>query len=150
MSPVIPATVFRDAAERTVCRPTSHRMEVVVIAPILHAAYPLSPLQQGLLFQGLYAGPAGASSEQLIGALRHDLDVAAFQRAWQCMVERHPALRIAFHFPEPGEPVQKVQEQVILPVQQQDWSETSPEEREARLDAFLETDRQHGFDLFHG
>src|SRR5208283_5125752 len=36
------------------------------------------------------------------------------------------------------------------PVQQQDWSETSPEEREARLDAFLETDRQHGFDLFHG
>ena len=61
-------------------------------------SYPLSPMQQGMLFHSLYAPQSGMYVQQLICGLQEDLQVAAFERAWQRVVARHPALRTRFRW----------------------------------------------------
>ncbi|HJX19630.1 MAG TPA: condensation domain-containing protein, partial [Steroidobacteraceae bacterium] len=58
--------------------------------------YPLSGLQQGLLFHSLYAPQSAVYVVSVTCRLGGPLDVAAFRRAWQHVVERHAVLRTAF------------------------------------------------------
>ncbi|RMF26124.1 MAG: non-ribosomal peptide synthetase, partial [Chloroflexi bacterium] len=109
--------------------------------------YPLSPMQQGMLFHSLLAPEAGMYIEQLSCTLRGDLDVSAFTRAWQRVVDRHPILRTAFIGEGLKEPIQVVHRRVRLPIEQQDWRTLPPAEQEARLERFLEAERQRGFQL---
>ena len=55
--------------------------------------YRLSPMQEGILFHSLYAPEDGVYFEQLSCRLAGALDVDAFRRAWQWVVDRHPILR---------------------------------------------------------
>jgi hypothetical protein len=51
------------------------------------SAYPLSPMQQGMLFHSFLAPHSGGNIQQIIGTLYHELDYAVFKRAWQCVVQ---------------------------------------------------------------
>ena len=42
--------------------------------------YPLSPLQQGMLYHSLSARQPGVDIEQILCTLREELNVAAFER----------------------------------------------------------------------
>ena len=70
--------------------------------------YELSPMQQGMLFHTLYAPESGVYFEQRNCLLAGPLDVAAFKRAWQTVVERHAVLRTAFYWDEADKPLQVV------------------------------------------
>ena len=109
--------------------------------------YPLSPMQQGMLFHSLYAPESGVYVEQLSCTLRGDLDVLAFERAWQRTVERHPILRTAFVGEGLKEPVQLVHRRVTLSLKQQDWRGLDRAGQKARLQTFLQTERRRGFKL---
>ncbi|MFN6486985.1 MULTISPECIES: amino acid adenylation domain-containing protein [unclassified Nostoc] len=109
--------------------------------------YELSPMQQGMLFHTLYAPNSGVYFEQLICTLDGDLQVLAFQQAWEQVVARHPVLRTSFHWDELDKPLQVVHSKVDVPWEQQNWLGLTSEEQEKRLEAFLESDRQLGFDL---
>ncbi|HEY0735768.1 MAG TPA: amino acid adenylation domain-containing protein [Herpetosiphonaceae bacterium] len=109
--------------------------------------YPLSPLQQGMLFHSLYTPDSGEYFEQFTCTLAGHLDGAQFERAWQHVVDRHPSLRAAFIWEGPREPVQVVQRQAKLPFYHEDWQSLSVDEQETRLAALLSEDRQRGFDL---
>ncbi len=109
--------------------------------------YPLSPMQQGMLFHSLYAPESGVYFEQMSCILRGDLDVSAFEQAWQRMMERHLVLRTAFVGEGLKEPIQVVHRQVKLPLEQQDWQGLSSAEQSARLEAFLQAERCRGFVL---
>ncbi|MFZ5918976.1 MAG: amino acid adenylation domain-containing protein [Chloroflexota bacterium] len=111
--------------------------------------YPLSPMQQGMLFHSLYAPQSGVYVEQVSCKLRGDLDVSAFKRAWQQVTERHTLLRTAFVGEGLKEPVQVVHRRVDLPWEEQDWRALSEIEREAKLQLFLQQERQTGFVLSH-
>jgi len=113
----------------------------------IEAIYPLSPMQQGMLFHSLYAPKTGVYVEQLFCTLRGDLDVHAFERAWQRVLDRHGVLRTAFVWEEVDEPVQVVHQQVSLPVTHVDWRGLARPEQQARLAAFREADQRLGFDL---
>ena len=80
--------------------------------------YPLSPVQQGMLFHALYDPKAGVYLEQMTFTLHGDLNASAFQRAWQRIVERHPVLRTAFVWQGLEEPMQVVRQNVKLPWKQ--------------------------------
>ncbi|MEY4579587.1 MAG: hypothetical protein RL701_4290 [Pseudomonadota bacterium] len=90
-----------------------------IAARELVAAYPLSPLQQGMLFHSLYAGTQRADSVY-VSQLKLDvagLDPERFVRAWQGAVARHEILRTAFVELEPGAGfVQLVHRHAVLPV----------------------------------
>src|SRR5438093_1596581 len=58
-------------------------------------AYPLTPLQQGLLSHALDARP-GVYLLQMVGELREPVDAGAMRRAWQRAADRHEVLRTGF------------------------------------------------------
>src|SRR3979411_2563129 len=55
--------------------------------------YPLTPLQQGLLFHSLYEPLSTVYVTTLTCRLAGPLDVDAFQAAWASVVDRHAGLR---------------------------------------------------------
>jgi len=109
--------------------------------------YPLSPMQQGILFHSLYAPETAVYFEQLSCELQGDLDVAAFAQAWRRAVARHSILRTAFVWEEMERPLQVVYRHVELPVEEFDWRGRTPAEQRRDLAAFLTEDRRRGFDL---
>jgi len=109
--------------------------------------YPLSPLQEGILFHSLVDRQADPYFRQVSYELLGPLDAPAFERAWQAVMDRHSALRAAFVWEKRDEPRQVVFRKVKLPFEVQDWREISPDEQADRLSAFLEEDRRRGFQL---
>ncbi|WP_460207482.1 amino acid adenylation domain-containing protein [Scytonema sp. NUACC21] len=109
--------------------------------------YSLSPMQEGMLFHTLYASNSGVYFEHLNCTLKGNLNVLAFQKAWQQVVERHPVLRTAFIWEGLDEPLQVVRQHISLPWEQHDWRSLSPVEQQEQLEAFLQADRERGFDL---
>src|SRR5262249_53427951 len=61
----------------------------------IEAIFPLSPMQQGILFHTLYASEPGMYCVQWSCTLYGRLHVSAFRQAWQRIVDRHPALHTA-------------------------------------------------------
>jgi amino acid adenylation domain-containing protein/non-ribosomal peptide synthase protein (TIGR01720 family) len=107
--------------------------------------YPLTPMQEGMLFHSLLAPGGGAYVGQFMYDLKGPLDTTAFGRAWSAVVQRHPVLRTGFQWG--GERAfQVVRREVELPMRAEDWRALSEAEREARLEAFLAADREQGFE----
>ncbi|HSK77696.1 MAG TPA: amino acid adenylation domain-containing protein [Thermoanaerobaculia bacterium] len=110
--------------------------------------YPLAPAQQGML---MYLLISGAGSEvffdQFASTLAGRLDVSAWRRAWQQVVDRHPTLRTLFLWEKRDQPLQVVRRTVELPWQELDWRDLPEPEREVRWAAFLHEDAKQGFDL---
>ena len=109
--------------------------------------YPLSPMQRGMLFHALYEASSPVYFEQVSYQLRGQLNLTAFERAWQQVVDRHPVLRTSFHYKGLDEPLQMVRRKAKLPLIQEDWTELTAARQEERLKAFLIEDRARGFQL---
>ncbi|NJO98948.1 MAG: AMP-binding protein, partial [Pleurocapsa sp. CRU_1_2] len=109
--------------------------------------YPLSPLQQGILFHSLADSESGVYFEQSSLNLKGTLNVKAFHLAWQKVIKRHSILRTSFVWEDLKEPVQIVHRQVNLPWQEYDWQHLSPKEQQQKLQSFLQSDRAIGFEL---
>jgi amino acid adenylation domain-containing protein/non-ribosomal peptide synthase protein (TIGR01720 family) len=115
--------------------------------PTAEDLYGLTPLQQGMLFHTLHEPQLGMYIEQLSLPLYGDLDVAAFQAAWQQVVDRHPALRTVFVWDGLAEPVQAALRQAELPWRLEDWRADEPATQQRRLQDWLAEDRRRGFAL---
>ncbi len=113
----------------------------------VEAIYPLSPMQEGLLFHSLYAPRSEAYFIQFNYTFRGRLDVSAFKQAWQRVVERHAVLRTLFTWERSDKMFQVVRGKIQLPWQDLDWRGVPLDEQEIRLQRFLEEDRARGFDL---
>src|SRR4051812_46219459 len=96
--------------------------------------YALSPLQSGMLFHSLYADQPGFYVQQQVYELPGDLDIAAFERAWQHLIHRHPVLRTSFHWEKLKEPMQVVRKDIELPIETHDWRSLRPEDRRSRFE----------------
>lgn len=107
--------------------------------------YPLSPAQQGILFHTLYAPNTRVYFQQVGFHLQGRLDVDAFRRAWQQVVNHHPILRSSFIWESVKEPVQVVHKRVSLPLEEFDWRSLPAAERDARLEAYRRA--EHGRSL---
>ena len=108
--------------------------------------YPLSPMQQGMLFHTVYNQSAGFYTQQMVCTLREDLNVSALHRAWQHVVERHSILRTSILW-DNKQPLQEVHDSVTLEVEEDDWRPHTEEEQARKLGEYLESDRRKGFDL---
>ncbi|WP_109514477.1 non-ribosomal peptide synthase/polyketide synthase, partial [Pseudomonas ovata] len=82
--------------------------------------YPLSPMQQGMLFHSLYEQEAG----DYINQMRVDvqgLDAEIFRQVWQDALDAHDILRTGFVWQGLEQPVQVVYRQVELSFTEFDW-----------------------------
>ncbi|WP_268800676.1 non-ribosomal peptide synthase/polyketide synthase [Pseudomonas huanghezhanensis] len=101
-----------------------------VAARHIEQLYPLTPMQQGLLFhselgQGESAGEGeGAARDLYINQVAMDIEhlpVARFKAAWASAVQRHPILRASFlRVPVSQQPVQLVRRDAVLTVRELD------------------------------
>ncbi|MBF1988706.1 MAG: amino acid adenylation domain-containing protein, partial [Fischerella thermalis M58_A2018_009] len=109
--------------------------------------YPLSPMQQGILFHCLADPKSGVYFDQFSCTIEGNLNIAAFHRAWQQVLNRHSILRTCFLWEGLKEPVQVVHRQVKLPFVHQDWRHLSSVAQQEQIEAFLPSDRCQGFNL---
>ncbi|WJV44942.1 amino acid adenylation domain-containing protein [Streptomyces flavofungini] len=118
----------------------------------LHAVWPMSALQQGMLYHALAEPASDAYTEQLVCVLRGDLDPRAFLDAWRGAIARHSALRAHCSWQETDRPLLVVPRDIDVPARFEDWTATADGTRnpEERLDDFLARDRAEGFDLSGG
>ncbi|WP_130904172.1 non-ribosomal peptide synthetase [Pseudomonas sp. Sample_22] len=128
-------------------------VEAFALVPQIDAAartglqdlYPLSPMQQGMLFHCLDSPELNPYVNQLSVAV-DGLQVPRFRAAWQALVERHEVLRAAFRWRDGlADPLQAVFAEVELPIQELDWRERS--DTEQALNELAASEQAKGFDL---
>lgn len=105
--------------------------------------YPLSPMQQGILFHALFA-PGHASYVNQLVATATALDADRLAAAFAASVARHDILRTSV-MPDEAAPLQCVHRHARMPVEQLDWR-TRDATLDADFDAWLAADRTRGFD----
>ena len=113
----------------------------------IEAVYPLSSLQQGLLFHTLLAPKSGVYVVQVCSDLSGELNMAAFEKAWSRLIERHSVFRTFFIWEDITKPAQVVQRSVTLPIELHDWRHLGEAEQKESFDALLQKDREQGFEL---
>src|SRR5581483_9609205 len=109
--------------------------------------YPISPMQKSLLLHALYAQKRGVYIEQLVCTLKGELNAKAFVQSWQHVIDDHNVLRTSFRWKNVEEPLQVVHKRVTLPFVEMDWQSRTQTEQKQQLEAFLQADREQGFDL---
>ena len=109
--------------------------------------YPLTALQQGMLFHALCRQGGDVYVNQLHAIVRGTLDLQALREAWQGASDRHAMLRTGMLWQRHGEPVQIVHRQAAMPWTVLDWRHLDEARHTARLADFLEADRREGINL---
>ncbi|MEL6864764.1 MAG: amino acid adenylation domain-containing protein, partial [Bacteroidota bacterium] len=112
----------------------------------LEALYPLSPLQEGLLFHSLLAEQGGAYINQFSCELR-DLQEDYFYQSWKWLQEKHSVLRTCFYADDFAIPLQGQYASADLPISHYDYRAYDEQKQAERLNLFLKTDREKAFDL---
>ncbi|HVR11270.1 MAG TPA: condensation domain-containing protein, partial [Thermoanaerobaculia bacterium] len=115
--------------------------------PRIEDLYPLSPLQEGILFHCLSAPGGGFYVEQVSCRLGGELDAEALAAAWRRVVARHPVLRTALRWRELPRPLQAVLSEAEVELELLDWRHLPASEQEWRWHLLLRADRRRGFDL---
>ncbi|MFF4404866.1 amino acid adenylation domain-containing protein [Streptomyces sp. NPDC001404] len=116
--------------------------------PGLADILPLSPLQQGLLFHGLYDGQsADVYTAQVQLELEGPLDAAVLRAAAGALLDRHPSLRAEFHHAAASHPVQVIPGRAELPWAEADLSALEAGAREERAEELAAAERARGFAL---
>ncbi len=110
-------------------------------------SYPLSPLQQGMLFHRLEGSNVGVDIEQMVGELHEAVDVELLTAAWQRVADRHPIMRTRFRWAGVDAPEQEVLDHVAATVAVHDLQQLTPDQQDATFRAFMSEDRRTGFEL---
>ena len=109
--------------------------------------YPLTPLQQGMLFHSLLDSHTDVYFASFNWDLEGVIDVDKFVEAWNLTINLHSSLRTAIHWNNLKDPLQVVYPSVDVPVTLEDWRELNEAERGTRLNALVDNDRSRAFDL---
>lgn len=95
----------------------------------IEAIYPLSPMQQGMLFHYIYNPESATYFEQFQAKFKGDLDVNSFQAAWQTIINRHAVLRTSFVWKKLDKMLQVVHKEVDFPFEILDWRNLDSEKQ---------------------
>lgn len=109
--------------------------------------YPLTPMQEGILFHSLHDSKAGAYFMQVVFCLEGSIDFDLFQKSFQMLVDRHDALRTFFVYEDVERPLQVVLEKRHGSVGYVDISHLSNGECTAYLERFKKENVETGFDI---
>ncbi|NJJ57029.1 non-ribosomal peptide synthase/polyketide synthase [Pseudomonas grimontii] len=107
--------------------------------------YPLSPMQQGMLFHTLYEPQAGDYVNQMRVNVE-GLDIPRFREAWQAALDNHDILRTGFIWDgDLAQPLQVVHRQVQMPFIETECPEGADQQQQ--LDQLADAQRLQGFTL---
>ncbi|MEU5772164.1 amino acid adenylation domain-containing protein [Streptomyces venezuelae] len=115
----------------------------------LAEVWPLSPLQEGLLFHADFddRGP-DVYAVQFLLEVTGPLDPDRLRASWETLLDRHAALRASFHRRKSGEAVQLITRNVPLPWREVDLSDlTEPQDLADQAGKLAAQERDQRLDL---
>ncbi|WP_426205167.1 non-ribosomal peptide synthase/polyketide synthase [Pseudomonas sp. TWP3-1] len=116
-----------------------------VPADMIEDVYPLSPMQEGMLFHTLSDNGSSLYMQQVSLPIK-GLDVERFRQAWEFVIVRQAILRTSFHWQDGlAKPLQVVHRHAPLQMEVLDWRERDSSEE--LIAEFASNDRALGFDL---
>ena len=110
----------------------------------IEAIYPLTPMQQGILFHVTSEPDSPLYFHQLLLTI-DDADAATVRSAWAEVFDRHPALRSLIAWSNRDRPLRLVRPSVDPAWHVEDLSDVA--DPQLRIDEYLEADRERPFDL---
>ncbi|GAA4072031.1 amino acid adenylation domain-containing protein [Streptomyces shaanxiensis] len=116
----------------------------------LAEVWPLSPLQEGLLFHAEYGGQGpDLYTIQRTDLLNGPIDAGRLRASWRALLHRHSALRASFHRRKSGRTVQLIPREVALRWREVDLSDPDLTEAEALAEVrrLAAEERAERFDL---
>lgn len=113
----------------------------------IEAVYPLSPMQQGMLFHSLLTPESGVYCEVFSILLTGEINVDAFEKAWIEITKRYSVFRTSFVWKRLDRMLQVVHKEVELPLVIENWEALSTEEQGQKLENLVLEQRLKGFDL---
>ncbi|RJS52818.1 non-ribosomal peptide synthetase [Bacillus subtilis] len=115
--------------------------------PEIQDIYPLSFMQEGMLFHSLYDEQSRAYFEQASFTINGQLDLERFQKSMDAVFDRYDIFRTAFIYKNVAKPRQVVLKQRHCHVHVEDISHLNEKDKEHCTEAFKEQDKSRGFDL---
>jgi amino acid adenylation domain-containing protein/non-ribosomal peptide synthase protein (TIGR01720 family) len=110
--------------------------------------WPLSPLQEGLLFHAGHDEDArDVYVVQGVVGFEGTLDAALLRVSWEALLDRHANLRASFQRRGSGDPVQVIAHGVPLPWREADLSRLDGAAADAEAAALAAAERERRFDL---
>jgi len=109
--------------------------------------YSLSPMQEGMLYSGLYQQNNDAYFQQMMINLKGQIDVGYIEKAFQLLVKKHDVLRTLFIWDEIPQPIQVVLKDRPVKLGFEDISHLSQVDNAHYIKAMLQADREETFDL---
>lgn len=109
-----------------------------------NCSYPLPPIQFGVIFDFYFSNIKNAYTQQHIWELNEDLDLDAFQLAWNQLIDRHETLRTSFDL------VKKtgtIHAHSSISIRHLDWATINPKDVDECFNNFLQQDRDQSLDL---
>ena len=117
----------------------------------LQDIYPLTSMQQGILFHTLFENKSSVYFQQIAYPVQANLSVQHIQKSLALLFSRHEALRTNVIYEEGSQPLQLVFSEKPIDFRYKDVRTTvPPADRQKWLNDFLEHDRSESFDLKHG
>jgi amino acid adenylation domain-containing protein/non-ribosomal peptide synthase protein (TIGR01720 family) len=108
--------------------------------------YPLSPMQEGLLFQKLFHPNSKAYLVQSLFEINQDLDVGILKKSWEVLIGHYDILRTGFKYEHLPHFLQFVSRKVDVPWKEYECSSLSNEALQEKINNLLEEDRAQEFD----
>ena len=116
----------------------------------LEAIYPLSPMQEGMLFHSLLDESGETYFEQIYIELRGGLDASVLDKAWQCTQARHAVLRTGFVWEDLPRPLQFVKSHIRNPLTLYSVGGLDADATDmSAVEHCLLREREEGFNLNH-
>jgi non-ribosomal peptide synthase protein (TIGR01720 family) len=115
----------------------------------IKSIYPLSPMQNGMLFHSQLDEESEAYFVQNFIRIQGTLDPKLLEESYNILIRRYDILRTAFVFRELETPMQVVLEKRDINVQYKELHHLESEEINRTLDSLKQEDRKRGFDLTH-
>ncbi|GAB2198755.1 amino acid adenylation domain-containing protein [Sessilibacter sp. MAH4] len=114
----------------------------------IESIYPLSPMQEGLLFHSLMNPGTGIYLLQYRHVMEIDnLNIEAFIQAWDFVFQKHELLRTSFVWKNQKQPLQVVHKTINSPVEILDWQHLNETNQREALDELLKSERETGFEF---
>ena len=113
----------------------------------LETAYPLAPLQEGILFHTLLHPEDDIYFEQPAFTIDGLLEPVVLEQAWRQVVARHPILRTIFMWEGWERPLQIVLRHTAPRWQLLDWRQYDAGEQAAKMQQFLVDNQNEGLSL---
>ncbi|MRN54975.1 non-ribosomal peptide synthetase [Paenibacillus monticola] len=113
----------------------------------IQKVYPLSPMQEGMLFHHLRYPNSEAYFEQCVIRFRGPMNPELFKLCFQTVSDRHDILRTCFAVWRVERPLQTVAESRVVPFHYEDWTIDGETNGTRELNLYLTQDRDKRFNL---